>query len=378
MEGLFETVVSPRVARPTLARTAAWPGYLAAAAVGAIAYALHALPIAPFTIIEGEAVRHPISAAMIAIVLGLVVRNTLALPGAIKAGCKSAIRKLIPVAIVLTGAGLNFTAMATVGIRALFIIVICIALALVAGYYIGRMLGLSPRTSMLLGAGTGICGNSAIVAVAPLIDAEDDDIVLSVGTVNLLGLVAMLLWPILGTWFALSSEAFGVWAGVSIHAVPQVVAAGFAFTPDAGAMATLVKLVRVAFLAPLVCVLALYYARRRKEAGDPEGGVTVRYTHLVPWFVWGFVFLALCNTMGFIPTLVFEPSGLVGGNGGPVDLRGLMKWTSELLLTWAMAAIGLEVSLRQLASVGGNAIAAGTLATIVLGGGSLCLILLAL
>lgn len=380
MEGLFETVVAPRVSAPAVPRASVLPGYLAAGIVATIAFAVHTLPIVPFTLTKGDSIRHPISAAMIAIVLGLLLRNTIALPGAVKPGCKSAIKKLIPLAIVLTGAGLNFASMASVGIRALGIVVICLALAIAAAFYIGRLIGLSPRTSLLLGAGTGICGNSAIVAVAPLIDAEDDDIVLSVGTVNLLGMLAMLIWPLLGSWLSLSSHAFGVWAGVSIHAVPQVVAAGFAYTADAGAMATLVKLVRVACLAPLVFVLALYYARRRREAGQVETSLTVRYTHLVPWFVWGFLLLATCNTMGLIPRLTFQPIGIFGGDAGPVVLpmQAACKLAGEGLLTWAMAAIGLEVSLRQLVSVGGPAIAAGTLATIVLGAGSLLLVTVAL
>ena len=380
MEGLFETVVTRGAERAAPAKAVIWPGYLAAAVLTAAAYFLHELPISPFTLVNGGSVRHPISAAMIAILAGLLIRNTLKLPDAVKPGCKSAIKKLIPIAIVLTGAGLNFAAMAGIGIRALGIVIVCIALALTAGYYIARMLGLGPRTAMLLGAGTGICGNSAIVAVAPLIDAEDDDIVLSVGTVNLLGLLAMFLWPIFGSWLALSSEGFGIWAGVSIHAVPQVVAAGFAYTPDAGAMATLVKLVRVACLAPLVFVCVFYYAKRHRQPGPSDQTVTVRYTHLVPWFVWGFVAMALCNSLGFIPTLSFEPLFHSGAASGIIHwpLQPAFKWTSELLLTWAMAAIGLEVNLRQLVSVGGSAIAAGTLATLVLGAGSLFLILVAI
>ncbi len=138
-----------------------------------------------------------------------------------------------------------------------------------AAYWFGRMLKLWKRTALLIGAGTAICGNSAIVAVAPLIDATDEDLMLSMSTINLLGLPLMFLFPLAGAMLGLGDQAYGVWAGTSIHAVPQVVAAAFAFSPGAGSIATLVKLVRVALLAPFTFVLAIVYARRKRTSGVP-------------------------------------------------------------------------------------------------------------
>ncbi len=383
MEGVLVPIVE-RAAAADLAdreRARLRPGIAMAGSVAVAAYLLHYLPIAPFTVSAGAgSVRHPISAAIIAILTGLLLRNTLALPDSIKAGCKKVVKKTIPFAIVCMGAGLNLQHLAGIGFGAIAVTVLCIAFAVCTTYYIGRLFGLGRKTALLLGAGTGICGNSAIIAVAPLIDAEDDDVVLSVGTVNLFGIAAMLVWPVIGTWLALSDTEFGVWSGTSIHAVPQVVAAGFAFSPEAGAIATLVKLVRVTFLAPIVFVMALLYAKHHAApTNGAKGALAVHYARLVPWFVWGFVVLAALNTLGFIPTLSFNMvDALSGGQPTTVSLSNAMTTVGKLLLTLAMAAIGLEVNIRQLASVGGKAIAAGLVSTAALGAASLLLISLLL
>ncbi len=379
MEGVYDPVVTTPVeaGRPA-AHAAELPGYLAAGALVGLAYAVHYLPFAPFTLTAESGVRHPVSAAIIAILLGLALRNTLALPDSLRTGCKHIVKRVIPMAIVLMGAGLNLTAMASIGLAALTVVMFGIAIGVLAGYYIGRFMGLNWRTSLLLGTGTGVCGNSAIAAVAPLIDAKEDDLVLSVATVNLFGLLAMLAWPAIGGLLHLGDEAFGVWTGTSIHAVPQVVAAGFAYSPEAGALATLVKLVRVTMLAPLVFILAVMYARDHANDTSTTAPLTVRYARLVPWFVWGFVGFAVLNTLGLLPVLEFKPSGFLAsigvGHELSVSIADLMGWAGKILITLAMAAIGLEVNLRVLASVGRRAFLAGLLATVALGIASLTMI----
>lgn len=380
MEGMFEAVVAPKAPPAVKPWIKLAPGYALSITLAIVAYLLHELPFAPFSVAGDSGIlRHPISPPIIAVLLGLCIRNLFPLPESFKPGCKSAIRTYIPVAIVLTGGGLNLAVVSQVGAPALVVIVLCISLALAAGYYLGRLCKLSPKTSLLLGAGTAICGNSAIVATAPLIDAEDDDIVLSIGTVNLFGLLAMLAFPLIGGWFALSSASFGVWSGTSIHAVPQVVAAGFAYSAESGTLAALVKLVRVACLAPMVFVLAILHAR--KHAAEGGDSLTVRYARLVPWFVWGFVLLSLANTCGLVPAMAFRPINPFGGVAREtvtLELSALCTLLANLLLTMDMAAIGLEVNVRQLIAVGARALVAGLLSTIALAAASLLLIRLLL
>jgi uncharacterized integral membrane protein (TIGR00698 family) len=373
MEGVYSLpVVEKRAAAPAkdAKKESVWPGYYLTALTAAIAYAIHYLPIAPFRVASESAVRRPISAAIIAILAGVVIRNLFPVPHSIIEGCKVIVRKAVPLTIVLTGAGLNLALLTTVGVKALTITVICIVVATAAAYYCGRLFGLWPKTALLIGAGTAICGNSAIVAVAPLIDAADEDVTLSVGTINIMGLLLMFILPLAGGILKLPDEAFGVWSGSTIHAVPQVVAAAFAYSQKAGTLATLVKLVRVTLLAPFMIALIFIYARQRKAA------VTVHYSRLVPPFVWGFLAVALLNTASLMPSLQFHVAPWVTGAARDFSLSSvsLLSEAGNILLTLAMAAMGLEVSVRRLAKVGGPAVLTGLAAAAILCLASLALI----
>src|SRR2546425_1085603 len=164
MEGVYSLpVVEKRApaAPPPVQRLSVWPGYYLTALTAAIAYAAHYLPIAPFQVAGESGVRRPISAAIIAIVAGVLIRNLFPVPGSIVEGCKVIVRKTVPMTIVLTGAGLNLALLTTIGAKALTITIVGIAVATAAAYYSGRLFGLWPKTALLIGAGTAICGNSA-------------------------------------------------------------------------------------------------------------------------------------------------------------------------------------------------------------------------
>ena len=372
MEGLGKPPVSRARPAPAKAHASAWPGWLAAAVVTGAAYLLNHLPFPPFQVVSEAGVRHPLSPAILAILVGVLAGNFLELPAAAVQGVKGVVKRALPAAIVLTGAGLNLRQLAAVGVPALSITVTCMAVAAIAAWYFGRLCKLPPKTSLLIGAGTAVCGTSAIIAVAPLLDAEDQDVVLSAGAVNLLGIVLMLASPAFGSFLGMGDQAYGVWAGTTIHAVPQVVAAGFAFSVKAGTLATLVKLVRVSLLAPLVFVLAGLRARRRPADGSLDV-ITVHYSRLIPPFIWGFVAAALLNTLGLIPTLEFASLPFVSGNLR-VPLSGLLASLEGMLLALTMAALGLEVDVRFLARVGGRALLTGTAACLLLCGASWALI----
>lgn len=322
------------------------PGVAASVAVAALAYAIHYLPFAPFRVNSATGMRRPISAAILAILAGAVAANLLPWARQFQDGAKLMVRRAIPLTIVLTGATLSFAHATSIGLHAFGILLAAMSVSMGAALLLGRAAGLYPKTSILIGAGTAICGNSAIVAVAPLIDAEDRDVMLSVGSINVLGLLLMFALPFVGGPLGLHDEGFGILAGSTIHAVPQAVAAGFAFSVKAGGLATLVKLVRVALLAPLLLVLAVTHARKRKD------GVTVHYSRLVPPFLWGFFGLFVLNSLGWLPVLQFA-------SGYSVPLASVLAEAGNLLLTLSMAAMGLEVNVRVLANAGGSALAVG-------------------
>lgn len=362
MEGGYTRPVAEiRPPQARLPKTSPVPGYILALAVTASAYLIHYLPFPPFRVTGASGVRYPLSAAIVAMLAGIAVRNLIRLPAHVVESARGVPRRVIPASIILTGAGLNLTAIAAIGIRALLITLACLTVAMASSIWLGAMTRLFRKTAILIGAGTAICGTSAIVAVAPLIQAEDQDMLLAIGTVNILGLLFMFAMPVLGSLLNLSDQAFGVWAGTSIHAVPQVLAAAFSYSQPAGALATLVKLVRVALLAPLIFGLGIWHSRL---AG--AGKAQIHYHRLVPAFVWGFLALAALNTAELLPVLQFR--------FGAYSTSSLLTNTSELLLAISMAAMGLEVNIVQFSKVGGRAMLVGTLAGLMLLATSLLLI----
>lgn len=349
MEGAYalpivESKAAPAPRPPKVAHPG--PGWAAACAIAALSFGIHYLPFAPFRVEAVSGVRRPVSAAIIAIFAGALIATIFPLRKQIVDGAKHAVRRTIPLTIVLTGATLSFANAQAVGWRACVVVVGTMTAAMVSARLFGMALGVWPRTSVLIGAGTAICGNSAIVAVAPLIDAEDRDVMLSMGAINLLGLALMFASPLLGGWIGFNDNGYGVWAGSTIHAVPQAVAAGFAFSEKAGGVATLVKLVRVALLAPLLLVLAIAHARSRADR------VTVHYGRLVPPFLWGFFGLFLLNSLHLLPVLQFA-------SGYSVSLADVLTEAGNISLAVSMAAMGLEIDLKKFVRVGGAALALG-------------------
>ncbi len=296
------------------------------------------------------------SAAILAMLVGVVVGNVLPKNSPWKGGSRSIIKTAIPLAIVFMGAGLDLGVLADprVGVGGLAITLLAIAAALGLGIFCARALGLSRNTQLLLGVGTAICGSSAIIATAPLIDAEEDELVLTVATVNLMGLVAMFAIPPIAHAFGLTEQVSGIFAGTTIHAIPQAIAAGDAMGDTAGTFATLFKLVRVSLLAPIVLLVGAL-ARRNKPKVDQDGSTTS--TPWVPWFLWGFAALAILHSFELLEFGIALPGLEI------TPLSGLLKAAGKGLLAIAMIAIGFELPLSQLVGVGARALLAGLLST---------------
>lgn len=298
----------------------------------------------------------PLSAAILAVLIGAVLRNLSLVPTKALDGCRRLVKQVLPTTIVLTGATLNLVDAAR-GWPQFAVVMTAITVGTGVALLAGRLLGASRKTSILVGAGTSICGNSAIVSVAPVIRATDEDLLLSISTINILGLVIMVVLPLAGHGLGMNPEVFGVWAGATVHAVPQAIATGLAFGPEGGATATLVKLMRVALLAPFVLFFAVLY--RKGEGEDQE----VRYFSLLPPFLWGFLLLAVLNTLGLLPEVTFRPLGstapMVAATA--TALAGLGNW----LLILLMAAMGMEVNVRQLVRNGGPVLLTGFLVSML-------------
>lgn len=359
MEGLPEPMVlhSPSEARrgPSLA----W-GLVATAAVTAAAFWISDLPFAPFTL-KGN--RHPIESVMTAIVLGMVAANLLPLPKLLQPGLRFTTKKLLPLAIILLGARLDFVDVERVGREALWMSVGTIVVGLGLLLLCIRLGWVSRNLGLLLGVGTSICGATAVVAAAPIIDADEKDVTFSVATVTICGLVAMFVMPALAPVFHLSDRAFGVWAGLSIHAMPQVLAAGFAHSQSAGDTATIVKLARVCLLAPVLLVVGWQVARAGHAAGR-----RVRLLNVFPVFVLGFLAMALLRTKSLLPDLTIRLShdAALGAGAHEVNLAHLCDTVSRYLIVAAMAAVGLETRFNALKKTGLRPLLLGLTASVVL------------
>ncbi|MBA3819182.1 MAG: putative sulfate exporter family transporter [Deltaproteobacteria bacterium] len=341
-------------------------GLVLTTAIAVVAYQLHQLPVAPFSI--GTPARHPIDAMLIAIVIGLILRNTLRLPPVLGPGIKYAVLSIMPLGIVLMGAKLDFFDVVRTSGTALIISVLCVAAALTLTILICRRVGVGQKLGLLIAVGTAICGGTAIAVAAPVIEAEDNETAFAIATVTLFGMIAVFVLPLLGTAFGMSQLEFGVWAGTSVHATPQVVATGFAYGPQAGDIATIVKLVRVLLLAPVVVGLGVWYGRskRRRQIAHVTKAATLRT--LFPPFILGFVLLALANTLNVLPdfTLHLENSPLWQAQDLRVVLAKVVTWVSTFLLTIAMAGVGLGVDLRGLRTVGMKSLYVGLASSLIL------------
>jgi uncharacterized integral membrane protein (TIGR00698 family) len=283
---------------------------------------------------------------VLAILVGAAIRTAWA-PGARwKPGVDFSAKQVLEVAIVLLGLTLDVPLLLRAGPLLAAGIVVAVLAALGVGYLLGRALGLRARLALLVAVGNAICGNSAIAAVAPVIGAEPDDVASSIAFTAVLGVAVVLALPLLMGPLALSEYQYGVVAGLTVYAVPQVLAATLPVSALSGQVGTLVKLTRVLMLGPIV--LGLSVAVRRRGA-TPSGRVAIG--RLVPWFIVGFLLLAAVRATGVVPAGAIEMARRISG----------------ALTIVAMAALGLGVDLRVLGRVGGavTATALGALALLL-------------
>ena len=303
------------------------PGFAAALAVAVLACWLESLmPV------------HLVGSAVIAMFIGMLV-NYFAKPTAmVTPGLRFTSKKVLKFAIVLLGLSLNIATILNVGRLSLTVMVFTLATCFGGGYFIGRALGLNWKLSNLISAGTGICGGSAIAAIASTIEAEDNDIAYAMSATFLFDMAMILLFPIMGRALGLSDMAYGLWAGTAVNDTSSVVAAGYAFSEAAGDFATMVKLTRTLSIIPTVVIFALINVRLKKKAAlaDGEAGIDVKVSSLFPWFILGFLALAMVNSFGLIP----------------VGISAAAKSLSKFLMVSALAAIGLNTSFDDMAKSG--------------------------
>ena len=277
-----------------------------------------------------------LGASIIALFMGTII-NSFFHPAWMKPALKFTSKRVLKAAIVLLGASLSVGTIMSVGKMTFFVMIFTFAMCFGAGYFIRKLFGLNWKLSNLISAGTGICGGSAVAAIAPVIDADDKDIAFAMSSTFLFDMVMIALYPLMGKALGMSDMAYGIWAGTSVNDTASVVASGYAFSEAAGDFATMVKLTRTIAIIPTVLVFAWIGTRiKQKELKASGNGKKVNLMKIIPWFIGGFLLLAIINSVGLIPT----------------NVSGIMKGTSKFLMVTALAAIGLNTSLLDFKKAG--------------------------
>lgn len=281
-----------------------------------------------------------------AILLGMVMALFWKEQGRARAGITFTSKKILQLAVVLLGFGMNLSSVAKVGAQSLPIILSTITTSLVAAFVLHKLLHMDAKISTLIGVGSSICGGSAIAATAPVIGADDEEIAQSISVIFLFNVLAALTFPTLGGMLGLSNEGFGLFAGTAVNDTSSVTAAAAAWDDIHGSStldtAAIVKMTRTLAIIPITLVLA--FLRTRQEEKSVRGtGVTVSLKEIFPWFVLFFVLASVVTTLLPLPAAV----------------TGFLKSASKFFIVMAMAAIGLNTDVVKLVRTGGKPIFMG-------------------
>lgn len=275
------------------------------------------------------------------ILIGMILA-TCRRPAAVEGGIKFTGKKILQYAIIFLGFEMNLHTVLRVGSHSLSVMVFTLLTAFIVAFFAGRLLKVDGTATLLVGAGTAICGGSAIAAVAPVVEAREKDIAMSISTIFLFNIIAVFVFPFLGHMFHLSDSGFGMWAGTAINDTSSVVAAGYSYSTAAGDYATIVKLTRALMIVPICFLIGAVRVWQVKRQASEETG-QVRFMQIMPWFIVWFLVASIVRTFLPMPDALAHTLGMIG----------------KFLIVAAMAAIGLQTHLGHLLKNGTKPIMLG-------------------
>ena len=321
------------------------PGLGLVAVVAAVAFAVEAFVKTATPIV--------LSPLVVAVVLGGLISNFGLIPDRCRSGLRFAARSLLRLGIVLLGLQLSFAQVRELGAPGLLLVVFVVAITFVGTQWLGKKLGLSHGLSLLVATGFSICGASAIAAMRPVSDADDDDMAYAIALVTICGTLAIFLLPAFAEIIGFSGAQFGSWVGASVHDVAQTVATASTGNQEAQHAAIIVKLTRVMLLAPMVAGIS--FARRRKIARSQmiDENATANATKLpplIPLFVVGFLIAISLNSFFDLPNAVLSDA----------------KWIEKSLLASALVGLGAGVDARKLRSIGSRPLVLGLISWLLI------------
>lgn len=275
-----------------------------------------------------------VSSLTLSIIVGIVLGNSIFPKIARQTGDGVDFTRnyLLRLGVILFGFKVTFQQIIDIGLMGLFIDIIIVISVFSTAYLLGtRLLKLDKETSILIGAGSSICGAAAILATEPLIKAQAHKISVAIATVVVFGTLSMFLYPVLYPYLHLSDHLYGIYVGSTVHEVAQVAGAGMAISEEAAKSAIIEKMLRVMMLVPFLFFIASFVIRTRPggEIGNPSG-------ISVPWFAILFVVMAGINSLAIVPNQIVHS----------------LIWLDNLLLTMAMGALGLRTHLSTVKQAG--------------------------
>lgn len=292
-----------------------------------------------------------IGALVIALALGVVLTNAGLYRPALRPGVTGSTKRLLRTGIVVLGLQLAVGDVLALGPVVIALIVASVVVGFAFTSWVGRRLGLSPAGATLMAAGFSICGASAVAGMQGVVDADEEEVASAVAMVTLYGTLSIVTFPLVGTALGLSQERFGLWVGLSVHEVAQVVAAAGTACVAALSVATVAKLGRVVLLAPMAAAVAFRARRAARQVGPDAAASLAGRAPIVPLFVVGFLLAVALRSTGWLPQPVVAAAPVV----------------TTVLLAGAMFGLGTGISVRRLAASGGPWLVVGALSTLVLG-----------
>lgn len=278
-----------------------------------------------------------LEALTIGIIIGMIYNNTIGVQEIFKPGAKYSLKTLLKFGIVLLGFKLNFQSLFALGPKVLVAVILFVPTVLLLARFLGRLLQADDKLATLIGVGSCICGASAVVAMSPCIDADEEDSVVAVSIVSFLGAIGVILYSFIGLASTMSNIQYGFWAGISLHGVAHAIAAAFARGSAAGEIGTFVKMARVVMLVPVALILSYLFRTQEQDKTKTK----VKFPMYILYFI----------LAGFI-----RSTGLVL----PMMQAGFSKLSSVFILM-AMIAMGLSVDFKNIKDKGMKALWIGML-----------------
>lgn len=281
---------------------------------------------------------HIISASVFALILGMLLNPVIREISIFNLGISFVSKKILKTAIVLMGLTLSFSQVLSVGGYSLIVMTFTLLTAFGGGYLVGRLFNMNWKLSSLISAGTGVCGGSAIAAVAPTIEADNSDIAYAISATFIFDVLMVILFPLAGRYFGMSDLGFGLWAGTAVNDTSSVVAAGYAFSDAAGAFAVIVKLTRTLSIVPIVMIFSIINTRENQKLGKAESKQeeNININNIFPYFILLFLVMVGIKSTGIISA----------------DLSNNIASISKFMMVMALGAIGLTTNFSEVSDSG--------------------------